>query len=172
MNTWYTRPGTPTLCTPPWCTYPPPCVPTLHHHSGYPPATPAVHAARLLHAAKCGHQAQFVRMEILTEQDGLDSVTGRHIRPAPDTVTTFQNTKSTRVLIRRNTKTFPVFGSKGIIYAQERETGGNSGNKELHGNVYIRKPRSRAGSSGQTRLPDLVVLDMGSGILLSSVFMF
>ena len=41
---------------------------------------------------------------------------------------------------------------------------------ELHGSVYIQKCRSRAGADCHPRKPAPVVLGLGSGILLSSVF--
>ena len=44
--------------------------------------------------------------------------------------------------------------------------------QELHGNVYTRKCRSRAGRVSQTWHPDLVVSGPGLVLLLSSVFVF
>ena len=46
----------------------------------------------------------------------------------------------------------------------------NEENTELHGNVYVRKSRSRAGSIFQTGRVDLVVSAVGGLTLLSSVF--
>ena len=67
-------------------------------------------------------------------------------------------------------KVFSLFGNKGNLSAQKRENTENSENSELHGNVYMTKSRSRAGSICQTRRPDLVVSALGSDTLLSSVF--
>ena len=60
--------------------------------------------------------------------------------------------------------------AKGKLTLRNVRTLERAKNAELHGNRYTRKCRSRAGSSGQTRHPDLVVFGLGLSILLSSVF--
>ena len=54
--------------------------------------------------AQKGHQAQYAKMEILSVTGLTALVSGQHNWPAPDTLTTFQNSKYSRVLISRNTK--------------------------------------------------------------------
>ena len=54
-------------------------------------------------------------------------------------------------------------------FFQKRQIALNTRKQELHGNVYVRNSRSRAGLSYQTREVNLVVSALGPGILLSSV---
>ena len=69
-------------------------------------------------------------------------------------------------------KVFLLFGSKGIISAQNGYIRENSEIQELHGNVTMRNSRSRARSICQTDNLNLVVSDVDLGILLPSVFPF
>ena len=108
-------------------------------------------------------------MEILSAEACPDTVSHVHVRPAPDTLTTFQNARNIRVLIGGNTKHI-------ILIWEQRDSFRSfphiSCFTDLHVSVHKCKSRSTAGSSGQTRHLDLVVSGPGPRILFSSVFPF
>ena len=106
-------PGPGTRPPSPW--YPPILVPTLPiHHPGYTwqqarPGSLCRSAAACTAEARNVHQAHNVEMEILSNGAGRATVSRCNVRPAPDVLTTFQNAKTTRDLIERNTKAiFPI----------------------------------------------------------------
>ena len=104
------------------------------------------------------HQAQYNEMEILTEYTAHDTVSQVQEWPVRDTVTTFQISGTTRVLIARNTKPISsIWKQREFLTLRNVKNTKKSGNVDLHGNAYIDKSRSRAGSTCQTRTPDLVV---------------
>ena len=64
---------------------------------------------------------------------------------------------------------FPWLGAKGLFLLRIAKLSKTAENTDLHGNAYIKKSRSTAGSFGQTDNPDLVVSASVRQILLSSV---
>ena len=121
-------PGTPAQVHPslvPYlpCTllYPPPATLATTHPASTRAASLSVYGySGARSGARSVHQAHIVKMEILTQCTGRDTVSERHIRPVRDTVTTFQILYLIRCLIGGNAKGISLFRSKGIINAQKR----------------------------------------------------
>ena len=152
-------------------TYPVPTTVCTHHVPCRACTAPGYH--RFVPAGTSVHQAHAVKMEILSVKAPADTVSRRHKRPAPDTVTTFQNLEMGRVLIVQNAKRIScIWEQRGIFLAQKRKTAKireNTGTarKRTHAKVPF-----QAGSVWPNSNTRSVVSGLVMGILLSSVIPF